>query len=124
MIFCARAPLAAAAAAASTFCDGTKFQPCPAALSLSLSSPPHSPQQPFNIYKPKQKKTPPQKRFDWELEADDGGVGRWSRCLDQVWRGAERSGSSEVNFVPTHHWVPPSRGGAGVGRYCLMVRGG
>ena len=63
------------------------------------------------------------KRFDWEL-LDDGKGGKWSRCLDQLWRGAERSGSSQVNFVPTHHWLPPHKGGgggSGVGQYCLMA---
>ncbi|GBF88099.1 hypothetical protein Rsub_00811 [Raphidocelis subcapitata] len=49
-------------------------------------------------------------QFDWQLE--DTPRGPWSRCLDQLWRGAERSGSSQVNFAPTHHWLPPRDGGA------------
>lgn len=102
----------------------------------------------------------------------------WSRCLDQLWRGVQRTNSSnvsgwgrgaappsrrparpspemaraprahapttrrrqlaisahvcppthprppsQINFVPTHHWLPPpySRGvAAGVGSYCTM----
>ena len=47
----------------------------------------------------------------------------WSRCLDQLWRAVKRTGSSNINFVPTHHWLPPpGRSGiaAGVGQYCTM----
>jgi len=44
--------------------------------------------------------------------------------LDQLWRAADRSGSSHVNFVPTHHWLSPSDpsgSSGGVGRYCMMA---
>ena len=47
----------------------------------------------------------------------------WSRCLDQLWRAAQRTNSTNINFVPTHHWLPPQyqRGvAAGVGQYCTM----
>ncbi|KAI8472420.1 MAG: hypothetical protein J3K34DRAFT_210613 [Monoraphidium minutum] len=57
-------------------------------------------------------------KFDWELERQPG-KGAWSRCMDQMWRAAERSGSSQVNFVPTHHWVPAANNR--IASYCVMT---
>jgi hypothetical protein len=42
-----------------------------------------------------------------------------------VWQ-AKKAGSTQLNFVPTHHWLPPRGGGAntadgGVGSFCLMT---
>jgi hypothetical protein len=41
-----------------------------------------------------------------------------------VWQ-AKKAGSTQLNFVPTHHWLPPRGSGAsaagGVGSFCLMT---
>jgi hypothetical protein len=63
---------------------------------------------------------PPTKPKTIKVEPDPSGR-PWSRCLDQLWRAAERSGAGSINFTPTHHWLPPSSGaGAGVAAYCTM----